>query len=53
MLKTVIPGHDLGEQMEIVDGLNADDQVVLNPPDSLIAGQTVHVVNAMLPGDVK
>ncbi len=53
VLKTVIPGHDLGEQMEIVDGLNADDQVVLNPPDSLIAGQAVRVVNAMLPGDVK
>ncbi len=53
VLKTVMPGHDLGEQMEIVDGLNADDQVVLNPPDSLITGQAVHVVSAMLPGDVK
>jgi len=53
VLKTVIPGHDLGEQMEIVGGLDADDQVVLNPPDSLVAGQAVHVVNAMLPGDVK
>jgi RND family efflux transporter MFP subunit len=52
-LKTVMPGHDLGEQMEIVDGLNADDQVILNPPDSLVAGQAVHVVDAMLPGDVK
>ncbi len=39
--------------MEIVGGLNADDQVVLNPPDSLVAGQAVHVVDAMLPGDVK
>jgi RND family efflux transporter MFP subunit len=53
VLKTVMPGHDLGEQMEIVGGLNADDQVVLNPPDSLVAGQAVHVVDAMLPGDVK
>jgi RND family efflux transporter MFP subunit len=52
-LKTVMPGHDLGEQMEIVEGLNADDQVILNPPDSLVAGQAVHVVDAMLPGDVK
>ncbi len=53
VLKTVMPGHDLGEQMEIVGGLNADDQVILNPPDSLVTGQAVHVVDAMLPGDVK
>ena len=39
VLKTVIPGHDFGEQMEIVAGLNADDQVILNPPDSLVSGQ--------------
>ena len=53
VLKTVMPGHDLGEQMEIVGGLNADDQVILNPSDSLVSGQAVHVVDAMLPGDVK
>lgn len=53
VLKTVMPGHDLGEQMEIVGGLNADDQVILNPSDSLVTGQAVHVVDAMLPGDVK
>ncbi len=53
VLKAVIPGHDLGAQMEILGGLDADDQVVLNPPDSLVTGQAVHVVDAMLPGDVK
>ena len=52
-LKTVTPGHDLGEQMEIVGGLDADDQVILNPSDSLVAGQEVHVVDGMLPGDIK
>ena len=39
--------------MEIVGGLKADDQVILNPPDSLVSGQQVHVVNAMLPGDAQ
>ena len=53
VLQTVIPGRDLGQQMEILGGLNGDDQLVLNPPDSLITGQEVHVVEAMLPGDVK
>lgn len=47
----VTPGHDLGSEIEIVAGLNADDQVVLNPPDSLVTGQAVRIVQASLPGD--
>jgi hypothetical protein len=39
--------------MEIVAGLKADDQVVINPPDSLITGQEVQIVQAALPGDTK
>ncbi|HEY1472313.1 MAG TPA: efflux RND transporter periplasmic adaptor subunit [Candidatus Acidoferrum sp.] len=49
----VIPGHDLGAEIEIVSGLNANDQVVMNPPDSLVTGQTVQIVQATLPGDFK
>src|SRR5215470_10019286 len=49
----VIPGHDFGSEIEIVSGLNADDQVVMNPPDSLVTGQTVQIVQATLPGDFK
>ncbi len=47
----VIPGHDFGDQIEIVSGLKADDQVVTNPPDSLVTGQEVKIVQATLPGD--
>ena len=47
----VMPGHDLGQEIEIVAGLKADDQVVMNPPDSLVTGQAVQIVHAMLPGD--
>lgn len=47
----VTPGHDLGEQIEIVAGLKPDDQVVTNPPDSLVSGEEVQIVNATLPGD--
>ena len=47
----VTPGHDFGDQIEIVAGLKADDQVVLNPPDSLLSGQEVTIVQAALPGD--
>jgi RND family efflux transporter MFP subunit len=47
----VTPGHDFGNQIEIVAGLKADDQVVVNPPDSLVTGQEAHIVQATLPGD--
>jgi RND family efflux transporter MFP subunit len=53
VLAEVTPGHDFGAEIEIVAGLKADDQVVLNPPDSLVTGQQVQIVNAMLPGDTK
>jgi RND family efflux transporter MFP subunit len=49
----VTPGHDLGDQIEIIAGLKADDQVIVNPPDSLVSGQSVEVVQAALPGDSK
>jgi RND family efflux transporter MFP subunit len=51
VLAEVTPGHDFGAEIEIVAGLKAGDQVVLNPPDSLVSGQQVQIVNATLPGD--
>src|SRR5882757_3842008 len=52
-LTAVTPGHDFGNQIEIVSGLKPDDQVIINPPDSLITGQQVQIVQAALPGDIK
>ena len=53
VLTAVTPGHDFGNQMEIVAGLKANDQVIINPPDSIISGQEVQIVQAALPGDAK
>lgn len=53
VLTTVTPGHDFGNDIEIVAGLKADDQVIINPPDSIVAGQQVEIVQATLPGDTK
>jgi RND family efflux transporter MFP subunit len=53
VLVPVIPGHDFGNQIEIVSGLKQDDQVIINPPDSIVQGQEVRVVQATLPGDIK
>ena len=52
-LTAVIPGHDFGNEIEIVSGLAASDQVIVNPPDSIVSGQSVQIVQATLPGDIK
>ena len=53
VLTDLTPGHDFGAEIEIVAGLKANDQVVVNPPDSLVSGQEVKIVQASLPGDVQ
>lgn len=53
VLTDLTPGHDFGAEIEVVAGLKADDQVVLNPPDSLVSGQEVKIVQASLPGDAQ
>jgi RND family efflux transporter MFP subunit len=52
-LTAVTPGHDFGNQIEIVAGLKPEDQIVINPPDSIVTGQQVQIVQATLPGDPK
>lgn len=41
LLKKVALGRDLGTEIEIVSGLEAADQVILNPSDSLLPGTVV------------
>jgi RND family efflux transporter MFP subunit len=53
VLTSVTPGHDFGNEIEIVAGLKSGDQVIINPPDSIISGQEVQIVQATLPGDTK
>jgi multidrug efflux pump subunit AcrA (membrane-fusion protein) len=52
-LADLTPGHDFGGEIEVVAGLKAGDQLVLNPPDSLVSGQQVNIVQASLPGDAQ
>lgn len=53
VLTDLTPGHDFGAEIEVVAGLKADDQVVMNPPDSLVSGQEVKIAQASLPGDAQ
>jgi len=43
-LVDITPGRDMGNEIEVVSGLNAGDLVIVNPPDSLISGETVRAV---------
>jgi RND family efflux transporter MFP subunit len=51
VLTDLTPGHDFGAEIEAVAGLQPGDQVIVNPPDSLVNGEEVKVVHASLPGD--
>ena len=42
-LQMLTIGRDYGVTLEVMNGLKADDWIVLNPPDSLSDGQEVHV----------
>jgi len=43
-LKPVTLGHDFGNEVEVVAGLNGDETLILNPPDSIVSGQAVRIV---------
>jgi RND family efflux transporter MFP subunit len=42
-LVNIILGRDMGNEVEVVSGLSANDLVIVNPPDSLIPGETVRI----------
>jgi RND family efflux transporter MFP subunit len=42
-LKKIKIGRDLGTKLEITQGLDASDQVIINPSDSIASGQKVKV----------
>ena len=44
VLKPVQLGRDFGTQIEVLSGLSEQDQVIINPPDSLTNGEEVRPV---------
>lgn len=45
-LLPVVVGRDFGTTIEVLSGLSPDASVVLNPPDSLVDGELVRVIQA-------
>jgi len=46
VLKQVQLGRDLGDSVEVVSGLSPSDRIINNPPETLVAGDTVRVASA-------
>lgn len=42
-LKAITLGHDFGSEVEVVAGLEGNENVIVNPPDSVIDGETVRI----------
>ena len=42
-LRTIIQGRDFGTSVEVLSGVTAEDQVIINPPDSLTDGGAVKI----------
>jgi RND family efflux transporter MFP subunit len=49
-LVRVMPGHDFGETMEIVAGLKGNEAIIVNPPDSIVAGEQVQIAQQTAEG---
>jgi RND family efflux transporter MFP subunit len=45
-LQNVSIQRDLGTELEVASGLASDEQVIVNPPDSIAEGQHVRIVQA-------
>jgi RND family efflux transporter MFP subunit len=44
-LKSIVQGRDFGNTIEVLSGIEADDRVVVNPPDSITDGASVRIVD--------
>ena len=44
ILVPITLGRDFGNEVEVIDGLNGDEQVITDPPDSVVSGELVRVV---------
>ena len=47
-IRQITPGRDFGAEIEVIHGLNADDQIISNPPDSIVTGEKVQITGSSL-----
>jgi RND family efflux transporter MFP subunit len=44
-LRSITVGHDYGNEIEVVSGLTGNESIIVNPPDSIVSGEEVRIVN--------
>jgi RND family efflux transporter MFP subunit len=45
-LKQITLGHDFGSEVEVIAGVNGNENVIVNPPDSVVSGETVRIAQS-------
>jgi RND family efflux transporter MFP subunit len=45
-LKPITLGHDFGSEVEVIAGLSGNENVIVNPPDSIVQGQSVRIAQS-------
>jgi hypothetical protein len=45
LLRSITLGRDFGGDVEVVSGLNGDENIIDNPPDSLVSGEQVQLAS--------
>ena len=46
VLVPITLGRDFGNEVEVIAGLNGDEQIITDPPDSVVDGEAVRIVPA-------
>ncbi len=49
-LKKITVGRDFGNSLEVLQGIDPTDRIVINPPDALEQGEPVHIAPQDAPG---
>jgi RND family efflux transporter MFP subunit len=52
-LLPIVLGKDFGTEAEVLSGLDGHEQVIMNPPDSLVSGEAVRIARNATGGGVR
>jgi RND family efflux transporter MFP subunit len=52
-LKPITLGHDFGSEVEVVAGLSGSESIIVNPPDSVVAGEEVRIAQPGASGEAQ
>jgi RND family efflux transporter MFP subunit len=50
-LRPITLGHDFGSEVEVIAGLTGNESIIVNPPDSIVAGEEVRIAQPGAAGE--